>query len=146
MKKIISILLVVIMALSLCACGSEPDEALQAEIVRLEQKKSEIKEQIGVLEDELNVLQKTVTDTKIETGMVKYVITLNIRQTHFTLDIGQHLKDSMNDISIQIPVDKEYFDSVQVGDVIDDSFRMGSFIFKGSWGNWKITVEDKDIM
>ena len=146
MKKIISILLVVIMVFSLCACGSEPDEALQAEINRLEVKKSEINSQIDALEDELKALQQTVTDTKIEIGKAKYVITLNIRQTHFTFDISQHLKDSMNDISIQIPVDKEYFDSVKVGDVIDDSFRMGSFIFKGSWGNWKVTVEDKDIM
>ena len=146
MKKIVSVLLIVIMIFSLCACSYKPDEALQVEINRLEARKSEINSQIDALEDELNALKQTVTDTKIETGNAKYVITLNIRQTHFTLDIGQHLKDSMNDISIQIPVDKEYFDSVKVGDIIDDSFRMGSFIFKGSWGNWKITVEDKDIM
>lgn len=146
MKKIVSVLLIVIMIFSLCACSYKPDEALRVEINRLEARKSEINSQIDALEDELNALKQTVTDAKIETGNAKYVITLNIRQTHFTLDIGQHLKDSMNDISIQIPVDKEYFDSVKVGDIIDDSFRMGSFIFKGSWGNWKITVEDKDIM
>lgn len=34
---------------------------------------------------------------------------------------------------------------LRVGDTIDDSFRMGSFIFKGSFGNWDITVEDKCI-
>ena len=44
-----------------------------------------------------------------------------------------------------LSVDKEYYDSIKVGDVIDDSFRMGSFIFKGSFGNWNITVEDKCI-
>ena len=49
-------------------------------------------------------------------------------------------------LSIQIPVDKEYFDSVNVGDVIDDRFRMGSLIFKGSFGSWDITVEDKQIL
>lgn len=145
MKKLISILLVIVMALSLFGC-SKPDEVLQAEINRLEAKKSEINFQIDVLEDELSALQQAVVDTKIETGQAKYILTINIRQTHFSADINQHLKDAMNDISIQIPVDKEYFDSLEVGDVIDDSFRMGSFIFKGSLGNWKITVEDKDIM
>ena len=146
MKKLISILLAIAMILALCACGSEPDEALKAEIIRLEQKKSEVNAQLDALENELNALKQAVVDTKIETGQAKYILTINIRQTHFTLDISQHFKDAMNDISIQIPVDKEYFDSLEVGDVIDDSFRMGSLIFKGSFGNWKVTVEDKDIM
>lgn len=146
MKKLISILLAIIMILTLCACGSEPDEALKAEIIRLETKKSEVSAQLNALENELNALQQAVVDTKIETGQAKYILTINIRQTHFSLDINDYLKDAMNDISIQIPVDKEYFDSLEVGDVIDDSFRMGSFIFKGSLGNWKVTVEDKDIM
>lgn len=146
MKKLVSILLVIIMIFTLCGCGSEPDEALKAEIARLEIEKSEINTQIDALESELSALKQEVVNTKIETGNAKYILTINIRQTHFTLDIGQHLKDAMNDISIQIPVDKEYFDSLEIGDVIDDSFRMGSFIFKGSFGNWKVTVEDKDIM
>jgi len=51
----------------------------------------------------------------------------------------------MNDISIQIPVDKEYYDSVEIGETIADDFRMGSFVFKGSFGSWDITVEDKSI-
>ena len=72
-------------------------------------------------------------------------MTLEIKQTHYTIDLGQHLKDEMNEITIQIPVDKEYYDSVSVGTVIDDSFRMGSMIMKGSFGKWKVTVKDKSI-
>ena len=52
----------------------------------------------------------------------------------------------MNDISIQVPVDKEYYDSLEIGDVIDDSFRMGSLVMSGSVGKWDITIEDKEIM
>lgn len=48
-------------------------------------------------------------------------------------------------IMMQVPVDKEYYDSVEVGDKIDDSFRMGSLIMKGSFGSWKVTVDDKEI-
>jgi hypothetical protein len=42
-------------------------------------------------------------------------------------------------------VDKEYYDSVEVGDTIADDFRVGSAIFKGSFGSWNISVENKEI-
>ena len=134
MKKYISILFI-LLTLTLTGCSDNVDEmrrdALQAEIAQLEA--------------ERDALKAEVIDTKIENGTEKYVITFKIKQTHFTLDISQHLKDSMNDISIEIPVDKEYYDSVEVGDVIDDSFRMGSFIWKGSFGNWNVSIENKEI-
>lgn len=75
----------------------------------------------------------------------KYVVTFRIKQSHFTLDIGEHIKDSMNEITIEIPVDKEYYDSVSVGDTVNDDFRVGSLIMHGSFGNWKVTVDKKEI-
>ena len=136
MKKYILVLIAMI-AITLSGCSktktvtNEDVATLESEITQLEAERARLNEEI--------------INTKIDNGLAKYVITFNIKQTHFTLDIGEHLKDSMNDISIEIPVDKEYYDSVEVGDVIDDSFRMGSFIWKGSFGNWKVTVESKDI-
>lgn len=136
MKKYI-IALIVIIAVTLSGC-SETETVTNEDIAKLES-------EIAQLEAERDRLNEEILDTKIDNGLAKYVITFNIKQTHFTLDLGEHLKDTMNDISIEIPVDKEYYDSVEVGDVIDDSFRMGSFIWKGSFGNWKVTVESKDI-
>jgi hypothetical protein len=72
-------------------------------------------------------------------------VTFEIKQEHYTLDLAQHMKDDMNAITIQIPVDKDYYDGVSVGAVIDDSFRMGSMVMKGSFGSWKVTVVDKEI-
>ena len=72
-------------------------------------------------------------------------MTLEIKQTHFTLKISEHLKDAMNAIEIQIPVDKEYYDSVEVGQNIADEFRMGSLVFKGTFGNFKVSVIKKEI-
>lgn len=138
MKKILALVLMIVMCVSLTACMSHEDQ-LNLELMELEEK-------VSILRQEKDSLRTEIIDTKLTNGTAKYVITFNIKQEHFTLDIGQHLKDAMNDISIQIPVDKEYYDSVKVGDVIDDSFRMGSFLMKGSFGNWKITVEDKEIM
>ena len=136
MKKYILVLIAMI-AITLSGC-SKTKTVTNEDVTKLES-------EITQLDAERDRLNEEILNTKIDNGLAKYVITFNIKQTHFTLDIGEHLKDSMNDISIEIPVDKEYYDNVEVGDVIDDSFRMGSFIWKGSFGNWKVTVESKDI-
>lgn len=111
----------------------------------METRVSELKSELTNLETEKIELTNEVANIKIENGTAKYVVTFNIRQSHFTLSIGEHLKDELNDISIQIPVDKEYYNSVEIGDVIADDFRVGSFIFKGSYGSWLITIENKEI-
>ena len=136
MKKYVIVLIATI-AIILSGC-SKTETVTNEDVAKLE-------DEIAQLETERDRLNEEILNTKIDNGLAKYVITFNIKQTHFTLDIGEHLKDSMNDISIEVPVDKEYYDSVEVGDVIDDSFRMGSFIWKGSFENWKVTVESKDI-
>ena len=136
MKKHVVVLIAMI-AIILSGC-SKTETVSNEEITKLES-------EIAQLEAERDLLNEEILNTKIDNGLAKYVITFNIKQTHFTLDIGEHLKDAMNDISIEIPVDKEYYDSVEVGDTIDDSFRVGSFIWKGSFGNWKVTVESKNI-
>ena len=136
MKKHVVILIAMI-AITLSGC-SKTETVTNEDVAKLES-------EIAQLEAERDRLNEEILDTKIDNNLAKYVIAFNIKQTHFTLDIGEHLKDAMNDISIEIPVDKEYYDSVEVGDTIDDSFRVGSFIWKGSFGNWKVTVESKDI-
>lgn len=136
MKKYI-IALIAMIAITLSGC-SKTETVTNEDVAKLES-------EIAQLEAERDRLNEEILDTKIDNNLAKYVIAFNIKQTHFTLDIGEHLKDAMNDISIEIPVDKEYYDSVEVGDTIDDSFRVGSFIWKGSFGNWKVTVESKDI-
>ena len=136
MKKHVVVLIAMI-AIILSGC-SKTETVSNEEITKLES-------EIAQLEAERDRLNEEILNTKIDNGLAKYVITFNIKQTHFTLDIEEHLKDTMNDISIEIPVDKEYYDSVEIGDTIDNSFRVGSFIWKGSFGNWKVTVESKDV-
>lgn len=136
-KKILAALLVGGMMLMLAGCGDNRED-LNTEIDGL-------KAEISELENQRDSLKSEIADIKVENGTAKYVITFNIKQSHFTLDLSEHMKDAMNDISIQIPVDKEYYDSVEVGDTIADDFRMGSLVMKGSFGSWDITVEDKEI-
>lgn len=144
MKVIIMFVLTVTICISLAGCMSE-EEMLNDNIAALETRVSELKTEISNLETERDIISNEITDIKVENGTAKYIITFNIKQSHFTLDLSQHLKDEMNDISIQIPVDKEYYDSVEIGDTIADDFRVGSLIMQGSFGNWDITVEDKTI-
>ena len=141
MSKVIKGVTVVLMFIILCSVftGCADEEAmLNSDLVSL-------RTEVANLKAERDNLKKEVVNIKIENNIAKYVLTLTIKQSHFTLDLSQHLKDSMNELEIQIPVDKEYFDSLEVGDTIADDFRMGSFIFCGSFGNWDITVKDKTI-
>ena len=136
-KKILAALLVGGMMLMLAGCGDNRED-LNAEIDGL-------KAEISELENQRDSLKSEIADIKVDNGTAKYIVTFNIKQSHFTLDLSEHMKDEMNDISIQIPVDKEYYDSIKVGDTIADDFRMGSLVTKGSFGSWDITVEDKEI-
>lgn len=139
-RKIVALLFTGIMSISLLTgCGEKAEvEYLQQQIVELSAEKTQ-------LESSIAELKEMETAEKIRTGTETYVVKINIKQTHFTLDIEQHLKDAMNDVDITVPVSKEFYDSVSVGTVLDDSFRMGSFIWKGSVGNWEITISDKYI-
>lgn len=74
-----------------------------------------------------------------------YIVTYEIRQTHFTLDLSEHAKDHLNAATIEIPVDKEYYNSLRIGQVIENDVRVGSLVMKGSLGRWKISVKDKKI-
>lgn len=109
------------------------------------------KEEIATLEREIEELQlekealiKEVEYRKVTSGTAKYVITLEIKQRHY-FDLGKALKDELNKIELQLPVDKEYYESLEVGDILDETFRMGSLLMEGSFGNWEIKVVKKEI-
>ena len=123
----------------LTGCGEEAEkDALIEQIDSLKTEKAELESTVAELKD-------MATAEKIRTGTEVYIVVINISQSHFTLDLEEHMKDAMNDVDITIPVSKEFYDSVNKGTVIDDSFRMGSFVAKGSIGNWDIIVKDKYI-
>ena len=138
-KRIILLFCIIFLVFSLTGCGEKEEVAvLKKEIIKLSADKTE-------LENSISELKEIEAAEKERTGTANYIVVLNISQNHYTLDLEEHLKDSMNDLDISIPVSKDFYDSVNKGDTIDDSFRTDSFVFKGSVGTWNITVLDKYI-
>lgn len=156
MKKyilIIAIIVNIVLAISLGMKNSqykilsEDDKKYIAKIEELKNKQYEVENQIYTKQSELIEVEKKIEENKkIANGSAKYIMKINIAQSHFTLDLGEHLKDTMNDIDLYIEVSEEYYNKYNVGDTIADDFRVGSLIFKGSFGNWKIKVTEKQIV
>lgn len=137
MKRLILLFTVITMVATLSGCAENSEY--------LERKCSDLRKEISILEEQKSAVEHEIVAAKVDNGTAKYVITFCIKQSHLTLDIGEHIKDSMNEITLDVPVDKEYYDALSVGDTINDDFRMGSLIMKGSFGNWNVTVSGKEI-
>ena len=135
MKRLITIIFLSTALVAMAGCKSTIEKErdnLKAEITQLKAEKAEISDDIKQLKD--------------SSGVERYIVTIEIKQSHFSLDISEHMKDEANAVEITIPVDKAFYNKVDEGTVIDDSFRAGSFWMKGSLGSWDIKVIDKEII
>ena len=133
MKKLIIVSMLIMVTLT--GCQTETEQA-NSEIVSL-------RNEIESLKLEKEKLETEVLNEKIEQGSAIYIVSINIAQKHYNVD--DIIKDAMNDIDIEIPVSKEFYDSVEIGTVLDNSFRMGSLVMNNSIGTWNITISDKRI-
>lgn len=145
MKKIICIASALIVVVLLFSGCMTQEEKLSAEVISLQNEKSALQDEITQLEKQIASLNEIAISKKVETDTARYIVTLKIKQVHYSLDFTDHIKDALNEVSIQVPVDKEFYENIDIGDVINDSFRLGSLLAKGSAGKWKITVENKEI-
>ena len=145
MKKLCVFFSAVLAASFLFAGCASKDERLEQRCEELNLEIAELTLKISELHRQKAAIENEIADAKVENGTARYVVKLKIKQSHVTLDIGEHIKDSMNEIIIEIPVDREFYESVSVGTVLSDSFRVGSLVMHGSFGSWKVTVADKSI-
>jgi len=140
-KRILTTLLLIVIIIS----GCSKSEMNDAEIIKQELRIKELDSVITELENTKAELESIIPVIKEEKGVAKYIVKINIKQSHFTLDLNEMLKDELNDITIEIPVDKEFYDSVEIGTVLDDTFRLGSLLLKGSIGSCDVTITEKAI-
>ena len=139
-KKLISILLICLIFLTSCGNGN-----LKAERENLETEISDLEEDIRTLQSEKNSIERLIQDLREENDIPNYIVTFEIGQQHITLDLGDLLKDEVNKTELEVLVSKEYYDSVDIGTVVNNDFRVGSLALKGSFGTWNIEVIDKRI-
>ena len=126
-KMKIKLLTIIALSVFLISCGEN------AEVKQLKKENALLVEQLNALK--AGNLGKSP----------KYILKLRLKQAHFSLSIKKHIKDAVNAIDFEIPVDKEFYDSVSEGTEIIDKFRFGSFVLGGSFGDWEMTVKGKEV-
>jgi hypothetical protein len=154
MKKLKIIwLILIVVCIAFTSCENEKD--VQTDIDRLRSERTSLERDVEVLryqilskENEISILNDELKELNIyKIGKTpKYVLKIRLKQIHYTLDIGEHIKDGINAVEFEIPVDKEYYNSVSKGCDIVDNFRVGSLILNGSFGSWNMSIVDKKIV
>jgi conjugal transfer/entry exclusion protein len=168
------IILAVVSVFVVCGCedktyvAQQQLEDIQGQIVSAQKDLSALKEQtqeikmqesvknyfekISDLRFEKNRLGKDVSELDKELDHKKalvedrvvYLVTIELKQSHFSINPLKHIKDSMNAVEFQFPTNKEYYDSLSVGEKVLEEFRSGSFLMEGSFGDWNVTVLKKE--
>lgn len=95
---------------------------------------------------DLERLKHDVDKMKISSDKAVGFLVLDIRQSSFTLDIGEHFKNKMNAMQLKIAVHPTLWDSVKVGDVLGEKFKSGSYWFDGDIAHMKVTVLEKGVI
>jgi hypothetical protein len=150
--KTTKLLLITIFMSMIIACKETPCD-VKEDINGLKQARTELQSDVqGFGEaraqkvheiDSLNTVLK-VLDIYKSGRTPRYILKLHLKQSHL-LSISKMIKDAMNAIDFEMPVDKLFYDEVQVDTQIIDKFRTGSFWIEGSFGNWEMTVTGKEI-
>ena len=136
----------------LTACYTDSDRSeLQAECKALAQQKKDLQSAVSRLNNSVSSLNSQIHDLQIQKSAhqsgreVKYIVKFKIKQGTFTLDIFEHIKNEMNCIEVEIPVNKSFYDSVSVGTDITDSFKWGSLVMDGDFSTLHMKVINKRI-
>lgn len=149
MKKLF---LILIAAIVMTGCyTSEDQKQLRDECRSLEAQKSSLTSEISRLQSRKSTLSTDVAQLEREKSALKngkepvYIVKFEIKQGTFTLDPLEHIKNSMNAIEVEIPVNKDFYNRLSVGQDITDSFKYGSLIMDGDFSTLHMRVKNKRI-
>jgi seryl-tRNA synthetase len=147
-----AIALYAMLAVVLSSCESQQD--VQNDIERLKNERTTIQQEVQNLSTSKSNKQKEIAlqDEKLKELKIynsgrtpHYILKIRLKQSRVSLDMGKHMKDAMNAIEFELPVDKDFYNNVSVGTKITHEFRTGSFILNGSFSSWDMTVEGKAV-
>lgn len=150
--KFTTMITIALLAVMLTSCEKKQD--VQNDIEHLKNERKTIQQEVQKLsnskcnkQEEIAILDEKLKELKIyNSGKTPhYILQIRLTQSRLSLDMMQSMKDMMNTIKFEIPVDKDFYNTVSVGTTIVDEFRAGSFILNGSLSNWNMTVQGKVI-
>ena len=75
-------------------------------------------------------------------GAGAYYVQVRLKQSHFSLDLGTHIKDAANAVDFALPTAKARYEQLHKGEDLVDAFRAASFWISGSVGDTRMTVRD----
>ena len=148
MKNLLFVLMLLVFSLVFSSC--ETKQSISDEITKLKEERGLLMEtttnlsnEIKFEQVELKRLTEIVKELKVyaDGKTPKYILKLDLRQSHISLSITRHIKDAANAIQFELPVDKDFYDSVQIDTKIVDEFRTGSMLLSSSFGDWEMTVK-----
>lgn len=120
-KRIATIITALLMVFTLVGCGKANNLGINNEGTRIEES-----------------AEKIIDNTE-------YILTIKVKQIHLSLDLNKHAKDAINSFEFDIPVDKEYYESVSKGDTLNNDFRGGSLLTAGTIGSWDVSISGKTM-
>lgn len=116
-----------------------------AENTNLITEKKQLEQDIETLKKEKQLIENMIVEEKIEKDIESYIVTFQLKQTHVSLNLATHAKDALNKAEFDVVVSEDYYNSVSIGDIINNDFRVGSAVLKGSFGKWEVSVIDKKV-
>ena len=149
MKKIIGIIAFICVITS---CYTDGDKKqLQKDCFKLSQEKAKLSDQIDLLNNKTISLKNEISNLVVEKKGLsssrepKYIVKFKIKQGTFTLDIFEHIKNNVNSIEIELPVNRDFYNRLSIGQDLTDSFKWGSLIFDGDFSTLHMRVIGKRI-
>ena len=75
------------------------------------------------------------------------MIAIKMKKSSLSLDVFKHAKDEMNAVTLRVPVDRDYYDKLSIGQQLSESgVRMGSLMLRGEFSSWSLTVVEKSCV
>lgn len=152
MRKIATFILLTLLTLLTVSCYTdEYQRRLQEECKSLNSQISYLQRQRSNLDKQIYNLNRQVGDLNAERLALQsgrnpnYIVKFKIKQGTFTMDIFEHAKNEMNAIVMEIPVNKEFYNKLSIGQDITDKFKWGSLLMDGDFSTLHMKVVGKRV-
>lgn len=134
-----------------CTITDEEYQQKKEEYKRLSEQCQQLVVRNNGLNSSISELELQISDLRFEKNLIekgkspKYIVKFEIKQGTFTLDPFEHIKNSMNAIEVEIPVDRDYYNALKIGQDLTDAFKWGSLVMDGDFSNLHMRVASKRI-